>query len=37
MDAWGYTVTAYVLTAGLYGGYLTALLVRRRRVDEGDR
>lgn len=37
MDAWGYTVAAYALSAGLYGGYLAYLLRQRHRADRGRR
>jgi hypothetical protein len=37
MTGWGYTVAAYLAAAGLYGGYLAALLRRRRQLGRGVR
>ena len=34
MQAWGYTIAAYVGTGLLFSGYLAALLLTRRRLRD---
>ena len=37
MEAWGYTIAAYVVTGLLFSGYLGVLLLTRRRLRDRGR